>query len=82
MFQFTEVSAQRFAEARRYENLSPLALVLFQLSQARLFVPFNIYQKAMEIVLERPVWSHEFGEPSRLMEELFTKLELRSHLRE
>jgi len=36
-------------------------LVGFQLFQDKLCIPFDIFHAAIERVLDRPVWTHEFG---------------------
>ncbi len=47
-----------------------MMLLFFQLSQERLCLPFELFQKAVEQALGRPVWTHEFAYPDLLWGEL------------
>ena len=42
----------------------------WQLNEERLCMPFDLFQKAVEGVLGRPVWTHEFADPNHLRAEL------------
>ena len=45
-------------------------IVRFQLFIEELSMPFAEFHKAVEDVLKRPVWTHEFADFGRLQEEL------------
>ncbi len=61
MNQLTKEQAIAFCQNRCYENWSPRQIAEFQISQERLCIPFDIFHKAMEEALGRPVYTHEFG---------------------
>ena len=44
-------------------------IVAFQLYESRLCVPFDRFHEAIEAVLERPVFTHEFADTERLVQE-------------
>ena len=52
---------------------------LFQINQSRLCMPFDVFHEAVEKVLGRPVYTHEFATPrpggmgTNLMEEYIEK---------
>jgi len=45
-------------------------IVDFQLNEERLCMPFDRFQEAVEKVLGRSVWTHEFARPENLRAEL------------
>ena len=49
--------------------LTAREIVEFQLYQELLCVPWNVFHKAIEEVLGRPVWTHEFARPDVLRAE-------------
>jgi len=49
--------------------MSDADLVKMQLFQDRLCMPFNEFHRAIESVLGRPVWTHEFGSRGNLKAE-------------
>jgi len=61
MKQLTEKEAIKFAESKAWKDLSDKELVGFQLFQKKLCMPFSIFHEAIEKVLARPVYTHEFG---------------------
>lgn len=61
MEQLTKEQAILFAENKMYEKLSHEEIVGFQLFQKKLCMPFDIFHEAVEKVLDRPVFTHEFG---------------------
>lgn len=61
MEQFTEKQAKDFAESGLWKTWTPEQIVKLQLYQDRLCVPFDVFHKAIEKVLGRPVWTHEFA---------------------
>lgn len=48
-------------ETSFWEELSSVDLVNFQLFEERLCMPFEVFHEAVEKVLGRPVFIHEFG---------------------
>ncbi len=52
-----------------WKEKTPEEIVKFQLFEPRLCMPFSEFHKAIEIVLNRPVFTHEFGSRGRLKEE-------------
>ncbi|WP_089612446.1 hypothetical protein [Dehalobacterium formicoaceticum] len=57
------------AESRWYEGKSPQEIVEFQLYEDRLCMPLELYQEAVAKVLGRPVFTHEYKEPEKLIAE-------------
>ena len=68
-----KLSKQQAIEMARngsYKKWNDFELVQRQLFTARLFVPsFDIFHEAVEKVLGRPVWTHEFASSSNLKKE-------------
>lgn len=61
MKQLTKDQAVAFCENKLYEGMTPRQIAEFQLMQDRLCVPFDVFHKAVEEALGRPVFTHEFG---------------------
>jgi len=61
MKQLTEKEAIKFDERKAWEDLPDKELVGFQLFQKKLCMPFSVFHEAIEKVLDRPVYTHEFG---------------------
>ena len=61
MKQLTTEQAIKFAESGIWKEWSDEEIVLFQLFQKKLCMDFSRFHQAMEKVLNRPVYSHEFG---------------------
>jgi hypothetical protein len=57
----TKEEAIKLAESKFWEKMSYREIATFQLYEDRLCMPFSVFHEAMEKVLERPVYSHEFG---------------------
>ena len=68
--QLTREQAIALHDSGAWEKWTPQELAAFQISQECLCVPFGKFQAAMEIVLGRPVWTHEFADPERLRAEM------------
>ena len=68
--QLTEDQASEFYHKGRWEAMSLEERARFQFSQDRLCMPFGIFHEAAEKALGRPVWTHEFIDLKRLLEEL------------
>lgn len=59
--QLTRDEAIALHDSKVWESWSHDEIVSFQLFQDCLAVPFGRFQEAMEAVLKRPVWTHEFS---------------------
>lgn len=68
--QLTKEQAIKFGESKLYEDMTPEQIVDFQFYQKLCCMPFHVFHEAMEKVLGRPVWTHEFAFPEKLHEEL------------
>ena len=75
MKQFTREQAIAFGEAKLYENLSDREKVELQLFQQKLCMPFDVFHEAIEKVLGRPVWTHEFAFIENLQKEFLGEKE-------
>jgi len=65
----TKKKAIQLAESGWWKDAVPEAIVSFQLFEQRLCMPFDEFHKAVETVLGRPVWTHEFATPEQLQQE-------------
>jgi len=54
--------------------MSPRDVAIFQLNEHRLCMNFGDFHKAVEDALGRPVWSHEFANPTYLLDEIYGNL--------
>lgn len=70
MKQLTKEQAIAFGKSKAYEGMSFRMIAKFQLSQRKLCMPFNVFHKAVEEALGRPVYTHEFVNPELLLKEL------------
>lgn len=61
MKQLTTEQAIAFAKSHVYNDWSYEQLVRFQLFQRNICMDFSIFHKAMENVLKRPIYTHEFA---------------------
>ncbi len=61
MKQLSKEEAIALGKSEKWKSWPDRALVGFQLSQKNLCVPFDVFHEAIEKVLDRPVWTHEFG---------------------
>lgn len=57
----TKEQAVKLADSEFWKDLSYRDRAKFQLFEARLCMPFEVFQEAVEKSLGRPVWTHEFG---------------------
>ena len=72
MKQLTSKQAIEFAKSDIWKEWSDEEIVKFQLYQKKLCMDFSRFQDAMEGVLKRPVWTHEFAfasDPGGIIEE-------------
>lgn len=70
MKQLTKEQAIAFGENKLYEGMTSRQIAEFQLNQERLCMPFDVFHKAVEEALGRPVWTHEFAFLENLKQEL------------
>jgi hypothetical protein len=72
MKQITKEQAIEIAKSGSWKNWSKEDIVKVQLYQKRLCMDFGKFQEAVEYVLKRPVFTHEFGDQKRLITEYET----------
>lgn len=65
MQQFTKEQAIKFYESGVWADMTAFQVVQFQLFQDRLCMPFGEFQKSVETVFKRPVYTHEFSSSNR-----------------
>ncbi len=61
MKQLTAKQAIQFSKSKVYENWTYEQIVRFQLFQKKLCMDFSRFHEAVEKVLDRPVFTNEFG---------------------
>ena len=61
MSKITREKAIELVNSKFWESMSPRAIAVFQLWEDRLCMPFDVFHEAIEKVLGRPVYTHEFG---------------------
>lgn len=61
MKQLTKEQAIAFCENKLYGGMTSRQIAVFQMEQERLCIPFDVFHKAIEEALGRPVYTHEFG---------------------
>lgn len=61
MKQLTREEAIALHDSDVWKAWTPMERASFQMVQDKLCMPFAEFHKAVEDVLERPVWTHEFG---------------------
>lgn len=57
----TKEKAIGLFDSKFWEEMTQRQIAEFQISEERLCMPFDVFQKAVENTLGRPVWTHEFG---------------------
>ena len=75
MKQLTKEQALAFAENKLYEGWTDRQIAEFQMEQDRLCMPFDVFHKAIEKTLGRPVFTHEFAFSDSLKKELYGEKE-------
>ena len=63
-------TAIALAKSGWWERKYPEVVALAQLEEPLLCMPWEIFQKTVEDVLKRPVYTHEFATPELLIKEL------------
>ena len=71
MKQLTREQAIAFGDNKLYEGMTSRQIAEFQMEQDLLCVPFDVFHRAMEEVLGRPVYTHEFAFRDSLRKELY-----------
>lgn len=66
----TREQAIELHRSRFWEGMTPRERAEFQLHEKRLCMPFEVFHKAVEESLGRPVWTHEFARLDLLRVEL------------
>jgi hypothetical protein len=69
MEQLTKKQAIGMAKSGIWKEWTDEEIVRFQLFQKKLCMDFDRFHKAMEVVLERPVYTHEFAWMDELKKE-------------
>lgn len=69
MKQLTTEEAIKFADSQVWETWNHEQIVKLQLYQKKLCVPFDRFHEATKAVLGRPVYTHEFVDQQRLIDE-------------
>lgn len=69
--QLTEQEAIAFFNSDEWKAWDHEQIVKLQLFQDRLCIPFDRFHEAVEAVLGRPVWTHEFAFQDGLIQEYF-----------
>ena len=67
--QMTKDEAIAFFNGDEWKDMSDYGIVALQLCQDKLCVPFSRFHEAIEKVLGRPVWTHEFAFSDSLVAE-------------
>jgi len=57
----TKEQAIKLHDSKWWEGLSNKDIVMFQLFEDKLCIPFGIFHKAVTKCLKRKVWAQEFG---------------------
>ena len=71
MKQLTKEQAIAFAENKCYEDMTYRQVAEFQIEQDKLCMPFDVFHEAIEKVLGRPVFTHEFAFRDVIRKELY-----------
>ena len=73
--QLTKEQAIKFAQSEVWKDMTDRQIVEFQLFQSKLCVPFGEFHRAISAVLNRDVYTHEFGDSDTLKAELLGEKE-------
>lgn len=74
MQQLTQQEAIAIHHSKVWERWTAHEIVKIQLFQNHLLVPFSKFHEAIEKVLDRPVFTHEFAFPDHLRKEFLGEL--------
>lgn len=67
--QLTREEAIEFAERGEWKTWTATQIVDFQLFQDKMCMDFSVFHEAVETILCRPVFTHEFAFKCRLIDE-------------
>jgi len=65
----TRQEAINLAETKWWLHVSKEDIFYFQANESRCCCPFSVYQESADHVLGRGVYTHEFADPTSLLEE-------------
>lgn len=65
----TVKKARRIAETGMWKNADLVHLARVQIHTRTLFCDWSVFQHAVEVWLQRPVWTHDFAHPADLIRE-------------
>jgi hypothetical protein len=65
----TQEQAIALSNSEWWKTAKDKDIVKFQLFEDKLCMPFGEFHRAVEKVLKRPVWTHEFAYPDQLRKE-------------
>lgn len=72
----TKKEAIKMCESSWWEDKTDEEIVKFQLFESRLCMPFSRYHQAIQKVLKRPVYTHEFAWLDLLQQEYLGKKDM------
>ena len=61
--------AIKLYKSKWWKNKSDEEIAEFQIHEPRLCCPMEVFHRAVETWLGRPVWTHEFADPQALIDE-------------
>lgn len=67
--EITVEQATELGESKWWEQFTESQAAFFQLHQDKLCMPFDLFHKGIEVLLDRPVWTHEFASVDSLRKE-------------
>lgn len=73
--QLTKEQAIKAAQSEIWKDMTDQQIVQFQLFQSRLCMPFGEFHRAISAVLNRAVYTHEFGDSDALKAEFLGEKE-------
>jgi hypothetical protein len=65
----TKEEAVKKSQSKWWLDKTDEEIAEFQIHESRLCCPFEVFHKAVETWLGRPVWTHEFADPKLLIAE-------------
>lgn len=65
----TKDEAIKLAESGWWKDKTYEEIAEFQIHEPLLCCDFDVFHKAVEVWLGRPVWTHEFADPQALIDE-------------
>ena len=74
MNQLSKKEAKKLYDSEEWKQWDKTVLASFQLKQDRLCVPFDVFHEAIEKLLDRPVFTHEFAFRDSLIKEAEGKI--------